>query len=204
MMTIKRLFRPESHIRLFACLFFLLLSMLISTESYAADIRVSVDRNPVSMDESFQITFTASQSPDDDPDFSPLEQDFSIIDQSNSTSSSWINGKSTKVIQWIINVMAKQSGSLVIPAIKFGKDVSQASSILVTTKSSKKELDTNEELFIDVEATPQSPYIQSQVFYTLRLYTRVNIAQARLNEPELSDAVIERDDSQGETARVDR
>ena len=192
MMTIKRLFRPESHIRLFACLFFLLLSMLISTGSYAADIRVSVDRNPVSMDESFQITFTASQSPDDDPDFSPLEQDFAIINQSNSTSSSWINGKSTKVIQWIINVMAKRTGSLVIPVIKFGKDVSQASSILVAAKAAKNELDSNQDLFIEVEATPQNPYIQSQVFYTLRLYTRVNIAQARLNEPELSDAVIER------------
>ena len=192
MMTLKHIFRSELQVRLLACLFFLLLSALMSSNIYAADIRVSVDRNPVSVDESFQITFTASQSPDDDPDFSPLEQDFNIINQSNSSSSSWVNGKSTKVVQWIVNVMAKQTGSLVIPAIKFGKDVSRASSILVADKSSKKALDTNEDLFIDVEASPQNPYIQSQVFYTLRLYTKVNISQARLNEPELSDAVIER------------
>ena len=192
MMTLKHIFRSELQVRLLACLFFLLLSALMSSNTYAADIRVSVDRNPVSVDESFQITFTASQSPDDDPDFSPLEQDFNIINQSNSSSSSWVNGKSTKVVQWIVNVMAKQTGSLVIPAIKFGKDVSRASSILVADKSSKKALDTNEDLFIDVEASPQNPYIQSQVFYTLRLYTKVNISQARLNEPELSDAVIER------------
>lgn len=192
MMTLKHIFRSELQVRLLACLFFLLLSALMSSNTYAADIRVSVDRNPVSVDESFQITFTASQSPDDDPDFSPLEQDFNIINQSNSSSSSWVNGKSTKVVQWIVNVMAKQTGSLVIPAIKFGKDVSRASSILVADKSSKKALDTNEDLFIDVEASPQNPYIQSQVFYTLRLYTKVNISQARLNDPELSDAVIER------------
>ena len=87
MMTLKHIFRSELQVRLLACLFFLLLSALMSSNTYAADIRVSVDRNPVSVDESFQITFTASQSPDDDPDFSPLEQDFNIINQSNRSSS---------------------------------------------------------------------------------------------------------------------
>jgi hypothetical protein len=50
---------------------------------------------------------------------------------------------------------------------------------------------------MEVEATPENPYIQSQVFYTMRLYTKVDISQAKLNEPELADAVIERlgDDS---------
>jgi hypothetical protein len=39
--------------------------------------------------------------------------------------------------------------------------------------------------------------VQSQVLYTVRLYRRVEIAQAALNEPELGDAVIEKlgDDS---------
>ncbi len=192
-MTIKPFFKSDIHISLFAALIFLLMVMCGIQECYAADIRVSVDRNPVSIEDSFQITFTAQQSPDDDPDFSPLEQDFSIISQSTSTSSSWINGKSTKVVQWILNVMAKQVGSLAIPPIKFGKDVSQALTILVADKTSKKvDADTDEDLFINVEVSPQNPYIQSQVFYTMRLYTRVNISQARLNEPELSDAVIER------------
>ncbi len=190
-MTIKPFFKSDIHISLFAALIFLIIVTYGIQECYAADIRVSVDRNPVSVEDSFQITFTAQQAPDDDPDFSPLEQDFAIISQSTSTSSSWINGKSTKVVQWILNVMAKQVGSLAIPPIKFGKDVSQASTILVADKTAKK-VDADEDLFIDVEVTPQNPYIQSQVFYTMRLYTRVNISQARLNEPELSDAVIER------------
>ena len=70
-----------------------------------------------SFDESFQIIFTATESPDEDPDFSPLEQDFSILNQSTISSSSWVNGQSSKTVKWIVNVMAKERGSLVIPVI---------------------------------------------------------------------------------------
>lgn len=194
MITIKQLLKPEVEMRFIAYLVFFLLLVLISApqRTFAADINVSVDRNPVNLDESFQIIFTATESPDDDPDFSPLERDFSILSQSNNSSSSWINGKSSKTIQWTLNVMAKQAGNLVIPSVKFGNDVSQSSAILVTDNTAKKAVNTDEDLFIEVEASPKNPYIQSQVFYTLRLYTKVDISQARLNEPELVDAVIER------------
>ncbi len=193
MNTIKQLLKPEAGMRVFSFLgFFLLLLLLVTQSTFAAEIKVSVDRNPVSLDESFQIIFTATEAPDDDPNFSPLEQDFSILNQSSGSSSSWINGKSSKTVQWTLNVMAKQAGNLVIPAVKFGKDVSESSTILVTENAAKKEVNTDEDLFIEVEATPKNPYIQSQVFYTLRLYTKVDISQARLNEPELADAVIER------------
>jgi hypothetical protein len=194
MHTIKQLPKPEPAMRFIATLvfFLLLLSGLAPQSTLAADISVSVDRNPVSLDESFQIIFTANDSPDDDPDFDPLEQGFTILNQSNSSSSSWINGKSSKTIQWTLNVMAKQAGELVIPAVKFGNDVSQSSTILVTEGTANKAVNSDEDLFMEVEATPENPFIQSQVIYTMRLYTKVDISQARLNEPELTDAVIER------------
>lgn len=164
---------------------------------FAAQIGVSFDRNPVSLDESFQIIFTANDTPDNDPDFSPLEQDFEILGQSQSSNSSWINGQSSKTIQWTLNVMAKHPGSLVVPQVKFGDDVSQTASILVTQATANKAVNTDDDLFLEVEANPESPYVQSQVLYTVRLYRRIDIAQAALNEPELGDAVIEKlgDDS---------
>lgn len=177
--------------------FLLLLLVLAPANAWAAQISVSFDRNPVSVDESFQIIFSADDTPDNDPDFAPLEQDFEILGQSQSSNSSWINGQASKTIQWTLNVMAKHAGSLVVPAIQFGDDASQAAGILVTQGTANKAVDTNDELFLEVDAAPQSPYVQSQVIYTVRLYRRVDIAQAGLNEPELSDAVIEKlgDDS---------
>ncbi|MGZ4979976.1 MAG: BatD family protein [Methylobacter sp.] len=177
--------------------FLLLLSSFVPGNVFAAQISVSFDRNPVSLDESFQIIFTANDTPDNDPDFSPLEQDFEILGQSQSSNSSWINGRSSRTIQWTLNVMAKHPGNLVVPAVKFGDDESQPASILVTQATASKTVNTDDDLFLEVEANPQSPYVQSQVLYTVRLYRRVDIAQAALNEPELSDAVVEKlgDDS---------
>jgi hypothetical protein len=192
MRTTKRLI-----IRLLKSGLFVVLIMLntlsgFAREAIAAQINVTTDRNPVSIDDSFRIIFTASESPDDDPDFSPLEQDFDILGQSSSSNSSWINGKSSKTIQWTLTVMAKQASSLIIPSIKFGDDTSQTATILVTRGTANKDMKTDKDLFLDVGATPENPYVQAQILYTLKLYTRIDIAQARMNEPELDDAVIEK------------
>ena len=156
MITLKSFATPVQPLRFFSAFILLLLIITASEYAVAATIQTSVDRNPVSIDESFQIIFTANESPDDDPDFSPLEKDFVVLNQTSSTNSSWINGKSSKTIQWLVNVMAKQRGSLIIPAIKFGKDYSQTGTVLVADNGNKN-VSTDEDLYIDVEATPLTP-----------------------------------------------
>jgi hypothetical protein len=186
MNTIKQLLKPT--------LFFLLL--LTGHGVIAADIDTAVDRNPVSIEDSFQILFTATESPDAAPDFTPLEEDFTILNQNQSNSASWINGKSSKTIQWTVNVLAKHTGTITIPVIKFGRDTSVAVAVTVTPADNTKAADnTDQDLFLNVEATPASPYLQSQVLYTLRLYRKINIDRAELTDPELSDAVIEKLDA---------
>ena len=183
MTTIKQLLKLEDERRFYASLVFFLL-LLVSLRTFAADITVSLDRNPVSLDESFQIIFTANESPDDDPDFTPLAQDFSILNQSNSSSASWVNGKSSKTVQWTLNVMPKQTGSLVIPAIKFGKDASESSTVLVTDNAAKKTVNSDEELYIEVEATPLAPIIETLANIAAVLGIEVAEAEA----PALSDS----------------
>ena len=169
----------------------LLLAVCCGTVA-AVEIVTSVDRNPVQLNESFQITFSAQDSPDDDPDFSPLRKDFDILNQSQSTQSSWVNGKSSKTVQWILQVMAKRTGSFIIPAINFGSDRSQPSSILVTKAGSTDVAPSGKELFLQVEVSNKQPYVQAQVIYTLKFFRRVNISQARLSEPELDNALLQK------------
>lgn len=165
-----------------------------STNVFATDITVSLDRSPVSVDESFQILFTASESPDADPDFSPLEQDFTIQSQSQSSRMEWVNGKSNRIIQWIVTVMANDSGNLIIPVIKFGSDSSPALKIVISPSFSANRNATHDDddLYLEVTANTEKPFIQSQVLYTVKLYRRVDLAKANLSEPELNDAVIEK------------
>ena len=65
---------------------------LLSFSSLAANITVGVDRNPVSVDESFVITFEADDHISDSPDFSPLEQDFEILTRKQSESMKFAKG----------------------------------------------------------------------------------------------------------------
>ncbi|MBS4052942.1 MAG: protein BatD [Methylomonas sp.] len=169
---------------------------LLACAALAADIRVSIDRNPVGLNESFQITFTAAETPDGNPDFTPLRANFEILNQERSTNMSWVNGKSSRTEQWVVSVMAKQPGELLIPPIAFGADSSQPGKVSVSD-ASQAQPGGNDEVFLTVEVTPDKPYVQSQVLYTLKLYRRVQITQASLNDPEIKDALVEKlgDDS---------
>lgn len=167
-----------------------MLTLLCGSLAQAAEIDVSVDRNPVSINDSFQLTFTASETPDDDPDFSPLEHDFDIINQQQSSQSSWINGSFNKTVQWTLTVMAKHTGRLLVPVIRFGSDSTRPLTLTVTEADTAH--NSNDELFLEVEATPEQPYVQAQVIYTLRFYRRVQITQASLNDPEVDNAVVEK------------
>jgi len=160
----------------------------------AVEIITTIDRNPVNINDSFQITFTATESPDKDPDFSPLEEDFEMLNISQSDQSTAINWKATRSIQWVLKVKAKRTGTLNIPTIFFGEDTSQPVSLIVNNNTKPNNIDNNnnEDIFLEVEATPKTPYVQAQVIYTLRLFRKVNLAQARLTEPEMADAVVEK------------
>ncbi len=171
----------------------LLFAGLLPAQVFAVDISVSVDRNPVSMDESFKIYFLASDTPDGEPDFSPLEQDFTVVNQSQSSSSSWVNGQYSKSVRWTVEAIAKKSGNLEIPAVMFGRDTSKPLPIEVSKSGATDDsAKSNEDLYLQVKVTPEQPYVQSQVIYTVRVYRRVEITQASLGEPELTDAVVEK------------
>lgn len=164
--------------------------LLLTLSARAAEIQVAVDRNPVGLNDSFQITFTANEEPDGSPDFEPLRENFEILNQQRSSNSSWVNGQSSRTELWTVSVMAKQAGELLIPPIAFGADSSKP--LKITVSESQDTPQGDDELFLDVTATPDKPYVQSQVLYTLKLYRRVQITQASLNEPEIKDAVVEK------------
>jgi hypothetical protein len=171
---------------------FFLVLVLVSGHLSAAEISVAVDRNPVSIEDSFQITFSANQSPDGEPDFSPLEESFSIRGRSLSNSASIINGKASRSINWILSVQALKAGNLTIPQIKFGNDASKPLAIEVTEANVKNDVKSSPDIFLEVEANPLNPFIQSQILYTLRLFRKIDIVQAQLTEPELPEAVVEK------------
>ncbi len=179
---------------------FILLMCLFET-AFATQITASVERNPVAINASFKLLFSASESPDDDPDFSPLEKDFEILNQQTSSRSSWGTGGFSKIVSWNLDVMAKQVGSLTIPAINFGDDQSNPIPLKVLASSAKPAMSSNDELYLEVQTSDKEVYVQEQFIYTVRLFQRVSLAQATLTEPQAGHAMVEKlgDDSQYNT-----
>lgn len=154
-------------------------------------INVNSDRNPVRLNESFTLTFTADSSPDGDPDFSVLEENFEILNQSQSSNISIINGDFRKSVNWTMSLMAKKTGSLLVPPVPFGQDRSPPFSIEVLT-GNDTDTDQDSDILLEVSAQPDNPYVQAQVIYTVQFLRRVEVAQAALNEPVLENSIIQK------------
>jgi len=167
----------------------ILFLLITSTNSFAETIEVFSDRNPVRLDESFHLIFKSTGSSVDSPDFSPLEKDFEILSQNQSTQIQIINGQQNSTKQWTLTVMAKRTGNVVIPAIDFGQEQTKLTTISVQEVKQTTE-PTQAPLFLEVEATPKNPYVQSQVIYTIRLFYAINLQSASLSEPSFSGGEV--------------
>src|SRR5262245_45157436 len=157
-----------------AC-FALLLAALAAAPA-SARVRVEVDRDPVVADESFTVTFTADTTDQTEPDFSPLEKDFEILGRSSQTSLQIINGRPDARQSWVLNLIAKRSGKVELPAIAFGNERSDPLVLEVSAAAAGAGVDND--VFITVEATPQPAYVQAQIVVKVRLYVGVQVGSA--------------------------
>lgn len=184
------------------------LLLLVCTSTALSSVKVTIDRDVVHINESFQLYFEIDASVNSSPDFSPLEKNFDILGRSQSTSINMVNGDYRAFTRWTLDVMAKNIGRQEIPAIKVGKDSSPVKIITVTNAAAPQAGQGSEEVFFELDAQPREPYVQAQVVYTIRLFRAVNTQNSSLTEPKLSGAkaVIEKlgDDTNFETHRQGR
>ena len=169
----------------------LLVLLLISLPLQAADIKVSVDHDPVGLNETFTLTYELEQSPDSPPDFTPLHDNFDLINQGQSSSTSWINGKVTSSIKWKLVLRPLRAGKLKIPPVQFGSDTSTAMEITAidAAKFRPQRDNGSDHIAIEVEASPESAYVQQQIIYTMRLLLNTNISRdSTLSAPQLKGA----------------
>ncbi|BBP04413.1 hypothetical protein TPL01_21080 [Sulfuriferula plumbiphila] len=170
------------------------LGVLCSTQS-SASLQVQVDRNPVAVNESFNLTLQSTDSSSGEPDLSALKRDFDVLGQSKSSSFQIINGQVTHNTQWQISLTPKHAGQLQIPAIPVGGQSSPPLSLTVTAANQADTAQQGKNLFLEVSAEPQTVHVQQQIIFTVRLYSALSLGDgSSLSDPEFPnmDAVVER------------
>jgi hypothetical protein len=154
-----------------------------------AEIVAELDRNPITEQETVTLILRLSQqSQGSSPDVTPLRHDFDVLSQNHSSQVSIINGQGNVTNEWRIVLFPKRAGELEVPPIQVGGEESQALSLTVKTVSGEASAD--EALFLSAEISADSVYVQAQLIYTLRLYTRIQVRPQDFSELQLPGMAV--------------
>jgi len=171
-------------------LLFLGLSLFISS-SWAVQFESSVDRKQIGEGESLTLTVRYNSNLlTEDPDFTPIKQQFSIYNQQRKSSFQFINGKSDSWTVWTLTLIPNRKGNLVIPALSFKGETSKAIQIQVN-KIAENIKNNHLVVFFDTQTDITSAYVQGQILYTEKLYFSVNLDNSQLNEVKVDEAIVQ-------------
>lgn len=152
----------------------LLLLWIAVVPPLTAAVEVIIDRNPVQVNESFQLVFSLDHSPARDPDFSVLQQNFLVLANNRSNNISIINGEYQRSVKWTLQLMAKQIGEHVVPAIRFGDERSEPFQVSVQPSSLSSVPHDQQVLELTVDRS--EVHVQGQVILTMRLLSATDIS----------------------------
>lgn len=161
-----------------------------------AEVSATVDRTRASTSDLITLTVRHSGTTTSErPDFSALEEDFDIVDQSHrsSTSTTIANGRQTteRHVDWILTLRPKRQGELTIPPIQLAGERTQPITIESVAGSRADESRGNRTVFFETSVDTESTYVQAQILYTVKLYYTASISGDFPSPPKLEDAVIE-------------
>jgi len=175
----------------------LLLGLLLCLPTVHAAVDVQISQNPVYLGDTFTLTLSAEGGSGGEPDLAPLRQDFEVRGTGTSSRMSFINGRMTARVEWRIELRARRSGDLTIPALQVGSERSRAIALKVTDTplaGDPKSVAAGEHVHIDMRIEPGggNPYVQQQIPLLVRFYLDEAVRKGKYSEPQIADAVVER------------
>lgn len=176
-----------------ACLFAFVLSWLAQDALAAAN--ASVDRQQVYDGDTLTLTIQTDAGVQGAPDLSPLKQGFEVLDSSNFSSFSFVNGRQSSSAGWRIRLRPLRIGDLRIPSLDVGGVKTNPVIVHVAPVPPEVAKRNADRLFVETEVDSggRPPYVQQQVRLTVRLFHRVRIRRGTLSEPQPDgDVVFER------------
>jgi len=167
-----------------------------------AEVRASIDRNPVRVNETFELTLHMNSAPVTRPPLTGLPAELEIVRSTNFYQSSTINGQTSVEAGWRFILKASLEGIFTIPSFELDGQNTLAQQITVLPPVNATNVGTQQDAIrLTATVDHEKVYVQQQIIYTVRLYRAVQAQYASLTEPALEGAILERlgEDSQFET-----
>jgi hypothetical protein len=154
------------------------------------DLRVSVDKNPIMIDEAVQLIISAEgEITSRQIDLSSLEKDFRMSSTSISQSTRSINFNTTKTTTWVTQLFPKSVGTFTIPEFEMDGQKSKAFDVIVTPVGNGQGAAARD-FYVTANVDMTTVYLQQQIKYTTKLLMAKDIQRGSLQAPELDNAII--------------
>ncbi|WP_434707422.1 protein BatD [Pseudomonas sp. R1-1] len=172
----------------------LLLPLLIcSATAQAAELTASVDRSRLNSGETVELTLeTDDVTQFGKPDLTALEPLFEVRGTRQVNQLNTLNGANRATTRWIITLLPKENGSVVIPPLQLGEAQSQPITVQVIESDTRESKNSLDPVFIEASLDQSSVYVQAQAILTLRIYHSVSLYDdSSLTPLHIADARIE-------------
>ena len=184
------LFIATIQLRGFKTIAAIILLALLQAPTWAATMLATVDRNSIQLNELVTLTVEISEQVSGTPDFSVLEQSFEIVDTQRSQTSRLVNGTFSAKSVWVLSLLPKQTGYIIIPALTYRNIQSDPITIKVQ-KSSPQVTNTNKPVFVLASVDRKEAYVQEQINLTVQIFHKAKLYDGDLSKLDVKDAVVE-------------
>ncbi len=190
-MLIQKRFHLDPIKRLAVALIFSLLSVF-STSSWSDSLTVETDRQTVEFGDIINLYVTADfQSTLGQLNLDELKDQFEILGSQRSNNIQMVNGDFQSSTRWLIQLLPKQVGELIVPPFKVGDVTSQPYKLTVMPLQKSLQKGNLKPYFFEAKVSTDSPYVQGQVIYTLRFYYQGRLISGNIRPPEFGNALVE-------------
>lgn len=131
------------------------------------------------------------------PDLTILRSDFAVVGSEQRTNYSMINGTSSLVHELTILLVAKKTGPLTIPALSIGSDSTNPVRVDITEQaenatgsSGTQGQQSQAGVFIQTSVQEQTPFVNQQVHYQVKIFVKDQIMDAQYLPPEVDNALV--------------
>ncbi|KAE9657784.1 protein BatD [Pseudomonas sp. PB105] len=171
----------------------LLLLALTAGHAQAANLVASVDRSRLNSGETVELTVESSDVTQfGKPDLSPLDAQFEVSGTRQLNQLTTLGGDNHATTRWIITLLPKENGTVVIPPLQVGEYSTQPISLQVLETASQNSNAELAPVFVEASLDQSSVYVQAQALLTVRVYHSVSLYDdSSLTPLQIPDARVE-------------
>lgn len=169
----------------------LALTLLLAAPAEAASVTAAPDRFVVPAGETFDFIVSLTDGESwQPPDVSALSRDFDIVDRRRASHAEMVDGKPVHVDQWVMTLLPKRTGTLILPALSVGGMTTPAAQVQVVPARAAEAETGDEPLFVRLEAAATPAFVQSDVPVTIRIYDSLGMRGGSMEKPVADGATF--------------